>query len=862
MEFLNRILSRPTLLFLGAAPFLIFKLGYYLTGTPVTGWDTIGHARLAAVYSTFFADFASAGYDAGWFFGYPAFYFYPPAFYFFTNHLSLLPGVSVPLGFHLGILGTVLFFAWNFLRLLHIFLPPLLRSDPWPGTACSYFGLAMYFSYQGDGLQGVALVGVINGTVVATFAHALALMFFYHLELYRRRGDAPGRLQLARCVLILALLFLTHYLTTVFCYLLALLYLAVNYRSFTLRSGVALLALPPLLAFPIPYNYLTYGYLMNGQATIQHYPAVLSLLGSDFYQALVANQGRYLSTLIGEVLLGFKWLNLALIAGYLLLIRRSWLRRRKLPHIIFLILGSGLLLWLSQDASPSYIVHFVGIHWYRVFDLFYGLFVIGGVLGLAAAASRLRRNDLWRGRILMSAIAAVAIGRFLIWDPVAHEKYRSLEFYASGPDSTAFEEFLAGLEPGSVILPEKIRDRHLYGSPHSFDYFIQKYGHRNALGLTVESALTPSVSYAWISSAMPQIFQWGIDPSWNRQLYQNSSPGEIATALPAYLRRAGVNYILGRTPQAFAYLRQHFPLAFAANKQNPAAGVFAFRVPDSRAVFRAGGAQPIGYLNLDRLRGADDGPPARSQRRSMTRDFLLYSNQLRLRSLLRDAPPIINLDPHYRRGLKPDSDFQAISKNLSALILMHSGRDLMPSTMSHSLAQKLDLPIILVNFQKTAPDPGPTRYLYTNLQVPDAPRRSARLDQVSAAIADSPGTALKPEEFSHREIRLAVPESDFDRMPVEILLSHFPDWRIARAHDDDSGAGRTISTADMGEAGQKIFQTDGNRMLVFAAPGETLRMRFHPSFARTITCLLYLISCGLFAIGIYRFVFRVFYSRA
>lgn len=862
MKFLNRFFSRAGLLFICAVPLLVLKLKFYLTGTPLTGWDTIGHAHLAAIYRTFFADFASVGYDPGWFFGFPAFYFYPPAFYFYVAHLSFLPGVTVQLAFHLGILAVILFFAWNYLRLLLLFFPAALKSDPWLSVACAYSGLLLYLSYSGDGLQGVALVGVLNGTVVATFGHGLVLMAFFHLEQYRRRKS--DTIRLIQCVLTLTLLMMTHYLSTAFCYLLLAVYALIHRRELSWSAMLSLFLAPPLLAFPVPYNYFAYGYLLNGSPTIQHYPALLSLMGTDFYNSLISG-APYITTWLSEILFRFKWLNLLLVAGYLLTIRRAVLRKRKESHILFLITASVLLLWLSQDASVSYIFYPIGIHWYRVFDLFYGLFVLIAVLGLSAFLIGLRRRNLWRARILAGAACVLIVTRFLFWDPVAHEKYASIELYGYEPDPTTLEEFLAGIEPGSVILPEKIRDKNLYGSPHSFDYFIQKYGHRNALGLTIESALTPSVTYSWLASGMPQIFQWGIDAAWNRELYQNAAPGEIQAGLPSYLQRAGVNYVLGRTPQAFAYLQNAqtnptgaaFTLAFASNTRRPDAGIFAFRVNRAKPVFRVNDNRPLGYLSLRRIRSIAAGMTGADSvgARETTRNFLLHANQLRLRPLLREAPPIINLDPHYRGGSAVD--MQALTENLSALILMHDGPGLMPSTMSHSLATTTGLPIILVNFQKTAPDAGPARYLYTNLQISanHTPGRTAGF----ATLLDGEGTRLEPTEFSHNRLALTIPAQPRTRdvarpsVPVEIRLSHFPDWRVARLGNSRTGrqTPNAVSASDSSET-PVIYRTDTNHMLVFARAGQQLNLEFHASFAQTITALLYLVSLSLIGCGIYR----------
>ena len=841
MNFARTILSRAGVLFPVAAVLLVVKLRFYLTASPITGWDTIGHAHLADVYRTFFANFSSLGYDPDWFFGFPAFYFYPPAFYFFVAQLSFVPGVSSELAFHLGILASVLFFAYNYLRWILLFLPPTIQSDPWLRAAFAYGGLTLYISYAGDGLQGAGLLGVLDGTIVSGFAHGVVLMVFTHLELYRRR--TADVLRLVQCVFSLALLVLTHLLSTVFCFLLLALYLFVHRRQFTWTAAGLLFFAPFLIAFPIPYNILVYGHFVNGSSSIQQYPALLYIIGTDFYDRLTTG-APYVTTLVREIFIHFKWLNLLPVVGLGLAIRQIFVRKRGQAPVLFLIAACLILVWMSQDASFSYIFYPLGIHWYRVFDLFYGLLILCGLLGFAPLLTMLRRRDRWRARLVAGFVCACAVLRFLAWDPVAHAKYPSMRLYDYSPDPAPLETFLAQIPRGSVILPEKLRNKDLYGSPHALDYFIQKHGHRNALGLTIESALTPSVTYAWLASGMPQIFEWGIDARWNTQLYHNATLDQVQTGLPAYLRRAGVNFVLGRSPEAFAYLssRPEFTLAFSANSAGPSPGIFAFRVNDSRPTFRAHNQRPIGYLSLGRVR-AIAAVRSGGDARGTVRNFLFHSNQLRLHASLKDGPPMINLDPYYLGGTA--DEVRRLTKDLSALLIFHDGPGLMPSTMSHGLTGASNVPItILVNFQKTAEDVGPTRYLYTNLQVPEenAALFAARADDVKA-------TALVPLEFSHRRLRLPVPPGSAC-VPIEIGLSHFPDWRI----EDDSRFARDSTPADCPTI---VYQTDTNQMLAFAPAGREIELEFHASFARTLTVLLYLVSLTLLGLGMYRIFERV-----
>ncbi len=152
------------------ALFFLFKFSFYLTGEVLTGWDTIGHHHLAQVYAGLFSQFRSSGVDPGWFQGFPAFYFYAPFFYFLVSNLSLLlPFASVTLSFNLGILFVIFFFSISFYR----FALSRLRESTDDTTArlLSLTALLFYLNYQGEGIQGASLVGVLGGTFISTMGH-------------------------------------------------------------------------------------------------------------------------------------------------------------------------------------------------------------------------------------------------------------------------------------------------------------------------------------------------------------------------------------------------------------------------------------------------------------------------------------------------------------------------------------------------------------------------------------------------------------------------------------------------------------------------------------------------------------------
>ncbi len=800
-----RFFSTPSrtagLVFVFLLPLLIWKLSFFLSAQPLTGWDTPGHLYLAQKYRGLWEHFDSLGYDPGWFQGFPIFYFYPPFYYFFVAHLSAGPWTFVT-AFNGGMLGAILFFAYAYLKWAALLLaecPPVRRG------LLSALGLVFYLSFPGDGLQGTGLVGLLGGTIVSTFAHGFVLYALYLLEEYRRtcrRGWPVG------FVLCAALLVYTHYLTTVFFWILLVLYLGVFRREFSLREIILVLILPVFAAWPLVANYYLYRSYLSGTSALPDYPALLSVIGSDFSETLLNNRG-YWTALARGIFVDFKWINFLFVGLYLRFLATAVRAEGRTGERSFVLFASLLLLWISLDKSPAFLLFPLSVHWYRVFDLFFGLFTVAAMFALDGLLAKLR--DFYRADLVAGSLLLIVLIRFFAWDPVAHEKYESIKLYGSARDPAALETFLRSIEPDSLILPEKLRQRDFFGSPHAFEYFIKKYGHRSLLGLTVESSQGAMLTYAYLARGMPEVFVWGVDQTWREELYAEFPESET---LAPYLRRKGLAYVLGRTPRLRAALARdtaNFEPAFADRDS------FAYRLRDARrdgAVVYPGGA--LGFLGYDHIRQEALAPER------MGRDFLLHANQTRLR--LGPGPPMIHLDPYLA-----EPDFERRLEPLAGLVVFHPGPGLAGSHEVHRFARE-NRELILVNFEKTAPDPVPTRYLYTLLRLPSdfKPKRK------SAGPAPAPPESVRPVFAGSHEIHVQVPatlappakpDASTGRCaPVEIQRDYFPLWRETRGLD--------------------VYRTDANFMLV-CAPDGRIELKFENTLSRTVTAMMYLLSGGL-----------------
>lgn len=787
----------PPVLLIGLA--LAVKLSFYFSSEPLTGWDTPGHLHMARTYNELFTSFDSIGYDPDWFLGFPAFYFYPPFFYFCVSQIHLLTGSLFPLefAFNLSMLLVLVFFAFAYIRLCLVVFDSHQLAGRFRAILLSALGLVWYLSYPGDGLQGTALVGFLGGTVVGTFANALILLALYFVEVGRRTGSP---LRLLQFVLTSSLLAYTHALSTAFFLIVISIYFLFFKGSFSRRSIALMLGSFLILTSPVWLLFARYAAYSSGVSIVTFYPPILSILGTDFYERIV-DQG--FTGVLRELFVSFKWLNLTIIVLFILQVSRAFSGKIRFSFQLFVLTMSFVLFWIATDTSLAYIFPDPAIHWYRTFDLAWGLGTIMAAGALNWKATNISERIRFRLDIVLLLLFLISFGKFLAWDPVAHEKYESIRFYSHKQSTQQLETFLQSLPRGSTILPEKIRDRTMFGSPHFADYLIEKYGHRNALGLMIESSLAPVGTYGYLMRALPETFVWGIDARKASMIYANIQNDE----LPTFLRRKGVQYVLGRSRYLQAYMGAHqqdFRLVFAAD------GLFVYEVQKPLPQAMAWRDGPIGLLTLARIKGGPSNslPPS---------DFLIIANQIRLR--LGQAPPVIHLDPVY--GTR---EFATVAKRLRALVIYNEARNLAPSGILGTSV--IDKPLFLVNFQQT--ETGPVaRYLYTAIALPSnvlkIPFESLpEHESVNAFLPDQ-----KTIQISRTASDNAAAGNRDTRACFSLNFGYFPDWK-SNAH---------------------IYQTETNGMLV-CPENDSATLRFSNVFSKPITVLMYLLTLCLVVLGI------------
>ncbi len=810
METGDRLRARLLAAALYAASLLLvcLKVPYLLSAEPLAGWDTVGHLHLASVYRGLFADLRSAGYDTGWFQGQPAFVLYPPFFYFIVALLDSVMGAWLPLSasFNAAILLVLIFYSCAYLGLARVLLAD--ERDTPSGAMLAAAGLLVPLGYSGDGLQGAGLVGVLEGTFVSTLGLGLALMALASLERYRRERRPAS---FVRFVCLAALLFYTHYLSTIFFCLLLAIYLVSFRREIRGRLIAAAALAPAALAAPVVYLYLRDGAFSAAAAQATYYPPLLSLLGKDFYAAWRADPS--LETLADQL---FARLGIARVLPVLLfgagvaLVLRGRLRT---PQARFACAASLALFWLALDTSPALLLPTLPVHWYRAFDFFLTFLSLLAILAAAAMAKRLRPRV--PPIALPAALLVLLALRFAVWDPVASEEQPTMSLARSlreDEDAARLAEYLESLPRGSVILPEVLRTRETHGSPHWLDFLIQSAGHRNALGLTVESSLTAMVTYAYLSQGLGQVFVWGIDPSWAQALFGRLAPAAARrlAALPDYLAAAGIQYVVSQSGAARAYfdgMQGRFERAFASG------ALAVYRVTGALPAVTALQDKPWGLVDLAALRGE----PLAARR--VYRDFLLQANWVRLAA---GIDPVINLTP------RPEA-IEALRDRLAGLVVVNNA----PAPAAyHSLPgyARSGFRLVLVNFaQQAVPSAGvevlppPSAGGPAIATIPrDTPELPLANPQARRAV---PARAVIGGSLVLASFEATAPGASGAARAVEVRLSYSPHWKSSD--------------------GAPIFQTGLDHMLVLMPEGRAakeLRLELSVPFARLMTAAMGLLA--------------------
>ncbi|MBI3396002.1 MAG: hypothetical protein HY042_09215, partial [Spirochaetia bacterium] len=585
---------RP-LIYAGLAVVLAVQFSFYFTGNVITGWDTLGHLHLAREYARLFP-WESTGFDSVWFQGFPAFYFYPPFFYFAVNALSTLTTLTITAAFNVGIFLIILFFAFSFVRLGVKLFPQHITSSEahWAAAAGSLF----YLTFPGDGLQGTSAVGVLSGTFVSTLGHAMILQMLSGLLQFR---GSKKNLNLFSSAAWFSLTLYTHGLSSFFGGVLLVLFVLYFHRDFRPRHIALLFGLPVLMALPIILRFLLRSHYTSGSPYSAYYPVLLSILGTDFFKAVSTHDVR---TIVQNVIFGWKTPIFAFVLLYGWGILRSPRGSLK-PEARWILLTGFLFFWAALDNSLVYILPRFPVHWYRAFDYFLiSLAMIGSVM-IPECRAFLPR---WLGPHAGAAAAALLALRLLSWDIAGHQSYQSVLFddYAGRDDLSLVRSHLQSLPKNSLFLPELIREKEYHGSPHALLHIVEEAGHRNILGLTVESSLTPNVTYARLFAGLPEIFVWGID---HGAIYKAmaATGGGNPRLLIDYLRDAGVQYLIGRTGAMRSFAQMH-PQDFRLVAQTNT--IFVYQVTDSAPEMETPRDKPVAWIDADAFAGRSSETPA------------------------------------------------------------------------------------------------------------------------------------------------------------------------------------------------------------------------------------------------------------
>ncbi|BDA77701.1 hypothetical protein LPTSP3_g06310 [Leptospira kobayashii] len=543
----SNVIKIGSVFFLGLL--FLWKFSNYLTGTEPIGWDTGGHYQLANVYRESFASFNSLAWDEGWFGGFAAFYFYPPFFYFLTNIISIFLPVNFPFAFGFGIFLIIPLLAYAIIRFLNVFVLnrfPLSYQLPIYGTSVLF-----YFSYSGDGLQGTSAIGMQQGTFISSLAHGFLLISLSHLEVFRKTKSKEEGIKF---ILISSLLIYTHFLTSFFWGLAVLLHLIVFrkdwFRNFKYYSSFFVAIL--ILSFPVLYNYLKFSEYTSGVFYGYTYPPLLSILGKDAYDVALASTGNgenFLVAYIRELLLSGRVVSLFLLFGFISLCVR-YLKHRNGRR--YATIFTFFFLWLSLDNTFGYIIPGLMIHNYRAFDSAFLGFSMLSVLGAFHILIR------WKWKLPVQwglvFLFLFTLRNFIFFQPKEVSSDRDvsqeMEFHLHET-----EKALEQLPKGSLVFPEIVRTSVILDTPHFWSNLLRKHGLRNALGLTVESSLYPTLAFNWEEFGLAHTFRWGTNVSW-KSLWASSLTGDNRNGeLPEFLRRSGVKYLTGHTAPFYEFIK-------------------------------------------------------------------------------------------------------------------------------------------------------------------------------------------------------------------------------------------------------------------------------------------------------------------
>ena len=640
---------------------------YLFSGQTLSGWDTPGHIVLAKEFAKLIPSGSATGWSDVWFGGFPIFYFYPPFYYLIVYIIHSLLSVSIESAFSLSIFLTILllFFAiYSFgKQFLWSLYPRYVR------ILLGFSAVLFYFNYAGDGLQGTSLVGIVEGTVISSFAHSLIFLALVSLDKYRKSSKSNHLLVF---IGLTSVIFYSHLLSSVLYSLVLLLY-SIEYRYFIVQN-IKRLGLAALIIFflvhPVTYNYIRFSEYTSGVFYGYSYPPLLSILGKDVYDsALKASSNGENLTLayMVELFSSGRWLSFVALVFLVFNLRKF----HSSPRSKFITTVLLVFFWLSLDYSLGYILPNIKIHNYRAFDCFFISFSILFPLSIRSI------SGIGKGKLplypIIFVVLLIQFFLFLNFNPTKYQEYVSPLWQSS---RTAEElalyqkltERLRSLPKGTLIQPEIIKSKSMFGTPHFWLPLLYDAGVRNNLGLTVESSYYSTLVFNWQEFGFGHNFRWGTDVDWRENLLSLARGNEDSGYYLDFLLRSGVTHLVGFSPEYRGYLVLHRKRLETIAVEYPFVIVKILPNPNLKLI------KPIGVIHADLLN---------SNSEYGYRDFLKTSNFLQMHiTNLRYQTKLLRITK------KQLDSMDSILPYLSALILISKDSGLSEVSWSQSLKNK------------------------------------------------------------------------------------------------------------------------------------------------------------------------------
>lgn len=273
-----RVVGIDRLIIFGLCSALFFLLIPLLVVHPLAGCDTAGHYYLSEKMVDYIISFRLSGYDMNWFGGFPLFTFYNPFPYVLVSLIHLLT---------FGYLSVV--FSQNIL----LFLLPQLFLFSVYYTANAFFDnrrISFYsflfaylilFSNSNLMVDGVGIFSQYHvGLFTNAFAWPLLILFLGFLERFRK---GKRKIFFLLSVLFLALIILTHIMTTIFLFYLLFIYTILNIRDIGFfKKTLLLIGLSLVITAFWWYPFIVNIYYTSGFDTVNSFNLFESYYGDQY----------------------------------------------------------------------------------------------------------------------------------------------------------------------------------------------------------------------------------------------------------------------------------------------------------------------------------------------------------------------------------------------------------------------------------------------------------------------------------------------------------------------------------------------------------------------------------------------------